>query len=386
MKALPNLARSTIVVFGVAVIGFGLLLSARAALQSVSIEPEFGERQNGAIVADSQASGGQAVQFGSSAVSPWTLYWSDEFDGSSVNTSVWHPYHSTYGDGNFEIHCLTPNNVSVSGGTLKIVSRQETVSCPSYGRTTGWATPYRNYTSGFVGTRETGTYFPKYARYEIRAKSPQRLGLVPAIWLRHINGSSTMELDVMESFQASAPGSVTSTIHAQNSSGTFGYNIWKGSRTVGTSQDWRVWAVEIEPINDGTEVEIRYYLDGTLMAKNGGGGNYRLGGQGKINTFDNIGNNGFDIALNVAVSFNHSGNPAPDEQSWYCPSNSGWTKVSSPSQAQAGWKVAETAMRNPDGSTFYRACTLPQATRSGVVRNNPSGETFEIDYVRVYTR
>src|SRR3546814_14609163 len=48
----------------------------------------------------------------------WRLVWSDEFDGSAVDTSVWKPYHSTYGDGNRELQCLTPGNVTASGGQL----------------------------------------------------------------------------------------------------------------------------------------------------------------------------------------------------------------------------------------------------------------------------
>ena len=386
IKNLLSRRRFIAVLVAIAVIGTASLIFSSAASSSVAFEAESGARTGGgSVIPEANASGGNAVKF-SSVVNGWNLYWADEFNGNTINTSVWRPYNNTYGDGNFETHCLTPNNLGVADGSLKIITKQETVTCPSYGRSNGWATPNRNYTSGFVGSRETGTYFPKYARYEVRAKSPQRLGLVPAIWLRHINGSSTMELDLMESFQGSAPGSVTSTIHAQNSTGIFRVNAWKSGQTIGTTQDWHIWAVEIEPLNNNTEVEIRYYLDGRLLNKNGGGGAFKIGGQGKVNTFDNIGEKGFDIALNTAVNFNHSGNASPDSPNWYCPSSSGWTKVASPSQAMIGWRVAETPMKNLDGSTFYRACMTPQLTKAGGIPNNPAQEIFEIDYVRVYTK
>ena len=42
------------------------------------------------------------------------LTWSDEFNGSSLDTSMWKPYNSTYGDGNHEMQCLTLANVTTS--------------------------------------------------------------------------------------------------------------------------------------------------------------------------------------------------------------------------------------------------------------------------------
>ena len=60
----------------------------------------------------------------------WTLVGGDEFNGSSLDSSKWSAYNNTYGDGNNEYACLTPNNVAVSGGTLKITSKKESVTCP----------------------------------------------------------------------------------------------------------------------------------------------------------------------------------------------------------------------------------------------------------------
>src|SRR3546814_15820336 len=49
----------------------------------------------------------------------WRLVWSDEFDGSAVDTSVWKPYHSTYGDGNRELQCLTPGNGKIGRASCR---------------------------------------------------------------------------------------------------------------------------------------------------------------------------------------------------------------------------------------------------------------------------
>ena len=72
----------------------------------------------------------------------WTLVGGDEFNGSSLDTSKWSAYNNTYGDGNNEYACLTPNNVAVTGGSLKITSKKETVTCPGNTVTFGaWASP-----------------------------------------------------------------------------------------------------------------------------------------------------------------------------------------------------------------------------------------------------
>ena len=163
-----------------------------------------------------------------------SLVWSEEFGGSSLDTRVWKPYHSTYGDGNNELACLTPGNVSVSGGSLKLTARREKLTCPN-GST-------RQFSSGFLGTRETGTYFPRYGRFEIRAKVPHAQGLWPAFWLRHRNGSGVAEVDVMEYFHSQVPGKTTQTLHLDGRSNVSKRTTFVESPTSspgGTRGRWR---------------------------------------------------------------------------------------------------------------------------------------------------
>jgi hypothetical protein len=49
-----------------------------------------------------------------------SVVFADEFNGTTLNTNVWKPYYSTYGDGNNELQCHTPNNVAVANGTMKL--------------------------------------------------------------------------------------------------------------------------------------------------------------------------------------------------------------------------------------------------------------------------
>ncbi len=76
-----------------------------------------------AAVADPSASG-------------WTLQWSDEFNGSSLDTSVW-GYDVGRGDngwGNAESQYYTSrtSNVAVTDGNLKITAKKESYNGASY--------------------------------------------------------------------------------------------------------------------------------------------------------------------------------------------------------------------------------------------------------------
>ncbi|MEZ5183913.1 MAG: glycoside hydrolase family 16 protein [Acidimicrobiales bacterium] len=184
----------------------------------------------------------------------WRYVGGDEFDGATLDTTRWSAYHNTYGDSNLELACLTPGNVAVSGGSARLTARKETVRCP--GGTT------EAYTSGFLGSRETGTYYPRYARFEVRAKLPHAQGLWPAFWLRHRGGAGVAEVDVMEYFHAQVPGRTTQTLHLDGRT-----NLSKRTTPFEASSTavpgWHTWAVEIVPDPDG--VRFRFFVDGALV-------------------------------------------------------------------------------------------------------------------------
>ena len=114
-----------------------------------------------------------------------TLVWSDEFNSGVLDTNVWTPQHNSFGDGNKELHCYTPANVSVENGALKLTTKIETYSCPTGG--------VRDYTSGMV--RSQGVTFEPGQRVEFRvrqnARDPEVMsGLFPAVWASSWNGGS----------------------------------------------------------------------------------------------------------------------------------------------------------------------------------------------------
>jgi beta-glucanase (GH16 family) len=182
----------------------------------------------------------------------WTLIGGDEFDGTSVDLTRWKPYHSNYGSANSQLECNRPSNVRLGGGTLRITAQRETVTCP------GSSAPMR-YTSGFLGSRETGTYYPRYARFEMRAKIPHAQGMWPAFWLRHRQGSSTAEVDVMESFHSQVPGRVTQTLHLDGTTNISKRTTFLESPTA--TPGWHTYAVEITP--DPAGIRFTFSIDGT---------------------------------------------------------------------------------------------------------------------------
>lgn len=184
----------------------------------------------------------------------WRYLGGDEFDGAELDGTRWKPYHNTYGDSNLELACLTPANVAVSGGSLRLTARQETVTCP--GGTT------EAYTSGFVGSREVGRYYPRVARFEVRAKVPHAQGLWPAFWLRHRGGAGVAEVDVMEYFHAQVPGKATQTLHLDGRTNLSKKTTWFEAPTTSTPT-WHTWAVEILP--DPSGVRFRFEVDGVLV-------------------------------------------------------------------------------------------------------------------------
>jgi beta-glucanase (GH16 family) len=100
------------------------------------------------------------------------IVWSDEFNGNSVNTSIW-TYETGngsggWGNGELEYYTSRTNNAFVANGLLHIIARKE-------------ATNGFSYTSARL--KSEGLYSRTYGRFEWRAQLPQGSGTWPALWL-----------------------------------------------------------------------------------------------------------------------------------------------------------------------------------------------------------
>lgn len=118
-----------------------------------------------------------------------TAAWSDEFDGTSVNTSKWSFETGGGGWGNNELQNYTNgSNARLSGGNLIIEARRE-------------SSGGREYSSTRMITRDKGDWL--YGRFEVRAKLPSGRGTWPAIWMLASENSygtwpASGEIDIME--------------------------------------------------------------------------------------------------------------------------------------------------------------------------------------------
>jgi beta-glucanase (GH16 family) len=269
----------------------------------------------------------------------WRYAGGDEFNGTSVNGANWTTYHNNYGSSNKQLECETPQNVSVSGGHLSIEAEKQTVSCP------GSSVPM-NYTSGFLGSRESGKYYPRYARFEMRAKLPHAQGMWPAFWLRHRNGAGVAEVDIMEYFHSQVPGKTTQTLHLDGVS-----NVSKKTSSfepATLAPGWHTWAVDVLPDPNG--VRFTFYTDGVAVhtyvdTK------HAWASQGTASGT-------WDIALNLAVGGNWVGNP-----------DSGLGQL-------------------PNLSRCAISGTYPNCSTNGIKQvswGTDSTHDYEVDYVRVYT-
>lgn len=259
----------------------------------------------------SSTSGSSSAGSTITAPTGWRYVSGDEFSGSSLDTSKWMAYdpsngRARYGNADPNIlHCLTKNNVAVSGGYATLKSRKESKTCGSV--TTG-------YTSAFLGSGDAGRYYPLYGRLEIRARIPHGQGIWPAFWLRHVNGASAAEIDVVEVFHHSDPGSVTQTVHFPSSIGT---NVakkgpWFESAVKGTG-GWHTFAVDIVQVYPGRDdtVKFTFWVDSTKTLE------YTNTNATKWTSVSDK-SRVWNIAINTAVGGTHAGHP--DQ-------NLGWDKA-----------------------------------------------------------
>lgn len=141
----------------------------------------------------------------------WNIIWSDEFNGTSINTKNWAfetgNGGSNPGWGNQELEYYTgrTNNAYVSNGLLHIVARVESMG--------GF-----NFTSARMKTQ--GLYATTYGRIEWRAAMPAGVGMWPGLWMLGSNIGSVGwpgcgEIDVAE-----AKGTELTKVHGSLHSGS----------------------------------------------------------------------------------------------------------------------------------------------------------------------
>ncbi|WP_208764147.1 glycoside hydrolase family 16 protein [Shewanella aestuarii] len=248
----------------------------------------------------------------------WQLVWSDEFDGTELDTSKWNYAFDCYGGGNNEGQCYTDraDNSQVANGLLTITAKRETFSGPAFVRTdpnydVNDKSKTLDYTSARLDSMHKGDW--KYGRFEIRAKMPFGQGTWPAIWMLPTDWvygpwAGSGEIDIMEAVNlkvvtdGSAP---ESALH-----GTLHYGkAWPGNVYSGQeyhlpdganpADDFHVYVIEWQ------EDEIRWYVDDVHYATQRATGWYSqyLDEEGNLQNAPNDApfNQSFHMILNFAV-------------------------------------------------------------------------------------
>jgi len=193
-------------------------------------------------------------------VEDWVMVWSDEFDSASIDSAKWSYEVNCDGGGNNEQQCYTDSadNSFVADGNLNIVALPAEE---------GAAKPY---TSARMVTQYKADF--KYGRFEMRAKLPQGQGSWPAFWMMPTDSvygewPKSGEIDIMEAVNlkvTDSEGNEEAYIH-----GTLHYGeAWPNNSSSGKgtllpdgtnpADDFHTYAIEWQ------EGEIRWYVDNYL--------------------------------------------------------------------------------------------------------------------------
>ena len=174
------------------------------------------------------------------SVKSQTLVWSDEFNGTSLNTSNWTHETGGHGWGNNELQYYRPENATISGGFLTITGKRETFGG-------------RNYTSSRIKTQGKRNW--TYGKMEARLQIPVGQGFWPAFWMLGENIGSVGwpacgEIDIME--HVNTGNAIVGTIHYNGPNGYL--NVGNSFNT--TPANFHTYTV------DWSSSALRWYCDG----------------------------------------------------------------------------------------------------------------------------
>lgn len=164
----------------------------------------------------------------------WALSWSDEFEGTVLDTSKWSanwlgaPGAITPPVNSSEFACYDPAQVSIVNGELHLtaIANPATVGGKTY--------PYR---SGLI--QSNGKFNQAYGCFESRIWLPAGAGLWPAFWTDGQHWPADGEIDVLEAYGTDE----SCSFHYHYSGGGPGGN----ATVVGSTTGWHTYAAHWQP-------------------------------------------------------------------------------------------------------------------------------------------
>jgi beta-glucanase (GH16 family) len=183
-------------------------------------------------------------------VQGWQLFWHDEFDGSSLNTTNWEPLNRQNSFNN-EKQYYHPEQVTVANGTLQLTATNQPLA-------------NKLYRSGLITSK--ALYGP--GRFEARIDLPTTQGMWPAFWLNanQVAWPQGGEIDIMEN-RGSQPTLTSSAFHWQKDPGaccanwhyvSHNYTATSGGNPINFTTGFHTYAAEWDT------TQVRFYVDGNL--------------------------------------------------------------------------------------------------------------------------
>jgi len=199
----------------------------------------------------------------------WYLAWSEEFDGTSVNTSRWSfdIGNGVGGWGNQELQYYRQENARVSGGYLYIDVKRES---------------YNGFSFTSAKLKSQGKVQVHFGKIAARIKLPYGKGMWPAFWMlgRDFDGNNwpaVGEIDIME--MAGGQGGdigdriVYCTMHWDHNGGYASYGT-RYTNSAKLSDDFHIYEIEWTPDRIIGRIDgIQYYYNDFFYNGNDGKAN-----------------------------------------------------------------------------------------------------------------
>jgi len=238
----------------------------------------------------------------------WQLVWSDEFNGTALNTNFWWtdlgPATCINGNNELGIYTNSPANVQVTNGMVRLIGVDIGTNGMHVLTSPYLMTMNIDDCSEMVISNMTSRFVTVGGAVEWRAKIPQGTGLWPALWLMpsesdvtgnnvYGNWPNAGEIDVMEN-NGIDPNSVAQSLHYYN-------GIFQSSEAVADVTQWHVYRLE------WYTNQFKWYVDGVLGSSTT---NWNAPpGYSYPAPFD-ANSGGFYVIMNLALGGNYTGNPS----------------------------------------------------------------------------
>lgn len=283
------------------------------------------------------------------AADEYELVWEDEFNGNSLDRSIWNVEQNGDGGGNQELQYYrdSTENIEVSNGTLKIKGLRQ-----SWGG--------KSYTSGRINTKGKAEF--RYGKIEARMKLPSFQGAWPAFWMLGGNHSSIGwprcgEIDIMEAINTEKFTHGALHWHGESAKGDSGGDAQSIVPADFDRTQWHVYGIE------WNEQKIDFTVDGVVFFSDSITDGYK--GEFRKEQF---------IILNLAIGGQWPG---------FSIDTSGFPQIMEVDYVRVSQKASDKNIITGSGVTEKRPDLIPEETVSRNVLEGREPWTFYFNNVVV---